>query len=82
MQFFTVVNALSLGNYFPGMPLKQGKQIISNENNMIKYPNWKEADQLAIYKTFRIRGHRRQIHLAAGREEESNRDLRIGSPAP
>ena len=32
------------------MPLKLGKQIISNENNMIKNPNWKEADQLAIYK--------------------------------
>ena len=34
--------------------IRQEKQIISNENNMIKNPNWKEADQLAIYKARRI----------------------------
>ena len=36
------------------MPMRQGKQIISDENNMIKNPNWKEAYQLAIYKACRI----------------------------
>ena len=26
------------------------KQIIANENNRVKNPNWREVDQLAIYK--------------------------------
>ena len=38
---------------FPGMPLKQRKQTILNENDMIKNSNWKEADQLAIYRACR-----------------------------
>ncbi len=34
------------------MPLKQRKQIILNEHNKVKNPNWQEADQLAIYKAW------------------------------
>ena len=30
------------------------KEIIQIENNMVKNPNWQEADQLAIYK--RVQG--------------------------
>ena len=32
------------------MPLKLKETNISNENNKPKNPNWREADQLAIYK--------------------------------
>ena len=32
------------------MPLKQLKQIIQIKHNIVKNPNWPEADQLAIYK--------------------------------
>ena len=28
----------------------QCKQIVINKHNMVKNPNWREADQLAIYK--------------------------------
>ena len=48
-----------------------------NENNLIKNPNLKEADQLAIYKAGRpwIRGHRREIHPVAERKND-HRDSR------
>jgi len=32
-------------------PTKQLKQIIQIEHNIIKNPNWPEANQLAIYKS-------------------------------
>ena len=32
------------------MPLKLKETNISNEHNRLKNPNWREADQLAIYK--------------------------------
>ena len=32
------------------MPLKLKETNISNEHNRFKNPNWREADQLAIYK--------------------------------
>ena len=32
------------------MPLKLKETNISNERNRLKNPNWREADQLAIYK--------------------------------
>ena len=35
------------------------KQTMINEHNMVKNPNWREADQLAIYK------HRREVELGA-----------------
>jgi len=31
-------------------PSKQLKQMTQIENNIVKNPNWPEADQLAIYK--------------------------------
>ena len=37
-----------------GPSIKLHKEIIQIENNMIKNPNWQEADQLAIYKRGRI----------------------------
>ena len=43
-------HALSFEIASLGMPLKHRKQIILNEHNMVKNPNWLEADQLAIYK--------------------------------
>ena len=42
--------ALSFEIASSGMPLKHRKQITLNEHNMVKNPNWLEADQLAIYK--------------------------------
>ena len=32
------------------MPLKLKETNISNEHNTLKNPNWREADQLVIYK--------------------------------
>ena len=32
------------------MPLKLKETNISNEHNKLKNPNWREADQLAIYR--------------------------------
>ena len=43
-------HALSFEIASLGMPLKHRKQITLNEHNMVKNPNWLEADQLAIYK--------------------------------
>ena len=31
----------------------QCKQIVINKHNLVKNPNWREADQLAIYKRSR-----------------------------
>ena len=42
-------HALSFEIASLGMPLKHRKQITLNEHNMVKNPNWLEADQLAIY---------------------------------
>ena len=41
----------------------------ANEHNMVKTPNWREADQLAIYKHdrgFELGTIGKQIPLAAG----------------
>ena len=43
-------HALSFEIASLGMPLKHRKQITLNEHNMVKNPNWLEAEQLAIYK--------------------------------
>ena len=45
----------------------QCKQIILNEHNIVKNPNWQEADQLAIYKA-------RRINSSSGRKEDLNPD--------
>ena len=37
----------------------QYKQIVINKHNLVKNPNWREADQLAIYK------RRREVELGA-----------------
>ena len=37
----------------------QCKQIVINKHNLVKNPNWREADQLAIYK------RRREVELRA-----------------
>ena len=37
----------------------QCKQIVINKRNLVKNPNWQEADQLAIYK------RRREVELGA-----------------
>ena len=37
----------------------QCKQIVINKHNLVKNPNWREADQLAIYK------RRREVELGA-----------------
>ena len=50
------------------MPLKQLKQIIQIKHNIVKNPNWPEADQLAIYKCgrgFELGRSVKQIQLVA-----------------
>ena len=42
-----------------GSSIKLQKEIIETENNVVKNPNWQEADQLAIYK------HSRGVELGA-----------------
>ena len=50
---------------------------------LLKNPNWREADQLAMDKAWRswIWDHQTQIHLMAGRSIWAQ-DLRITNPAP
>ena len=51
--------------YIPNWPLPIGafqdqcKQIVINKHIKVKNPNWREADQLAIYK------RRREVELGA-----------------
>ena len=47
---FIVVMHLATPSEFTDMPLKLKETSISNEHNRHKNPNWREADQLAIYK--------------------------------
>ena len=67
-----------------GPSIKRYKEIIEIENNMVKNPNWQEANQLAIYK----RGRRvelwgyRETTPSSGQSGTWTRDLRISSPAP
>jgi len=44
---FAVVNAL---NEFTGMRLNLKETNISTKHNRLKTPNWRKADQLAIFK--------------------------------
>ena len=66
------------------MPLKLKETNISNEYNRLKNPNWREADQLAIYKHDRgveLESTEKQLQLS-GQSGTWTRDLRISSPAP
>ena len=47
---FIVVMHLATPSLFTGMPLKLKETNISNKHNRLKNPNWREADQLTIYK--------------------------------
>ena len=56
----------------------------ANELNMVKNPNWQEADQLAIYKHDRgveLGSTEKQLRLS-GQSGTWTRDLRISGPAP
>ena len=66
------------------MPLKLKETNISNEHNRLKNPNWREADQLVIYKHDRgveLGSTKKQLQLS-GQSGTRTRDLRISSPAP
>ena len=54
-----------------------------NEHNMFKSPNWREADQLVIYKHDRgvELGFTKKQHQLSGQSGTWTRDLRISSPA-
>ena len=65
-------------------PSKQLKQIIQIQHNIVKNPNWPEANQLAIYKRgrgFELGTIVKQLQLS-GQSGTCTRDLRISSPAP
>ena len=59
------------------------KQILQIEQKLNKNPNWREANQLAIYKVRRswIWDHQTQMHSVAGGRFEPQ-DLRITNPVP
>ena len=66
------------------MPLKLKETNILNEHDRLKNPNWREADQLAIYKRDRgveLGSTEKQLQLS-GQSGTWTRDLRISSPAP
>ena len=66
------------------MPLKLKETNILNEHNRLKNPNWREADQLAIYKHDRgveLGSTEKQLQLS-GQSGTWTGDLRISSPAP
>ena len=53
------VNVYVIGHSPIGAFQDQCKLIVINEHNLGKNPNWREADQLAIYK------RRREVELGA-----------------
>ena len=59
------------------MPLKLKETNTSNEHNRLKNPNWREADQLAIYKYDRgveLGSTEKQLQLS-GQSRTRTRDL-------
>ena len=63
-------------------PSKQLKQIIQFEYNIVKNPNWPEANQLAIYKRgrgFELGATEKQIQVVAraGLAEPGTAGLRV-----
>ena len=66
-------------------PSKQLKQIIPNEHNIVKNPNWLEANQLAIYKRgrgFELRATEKLTNPGSGQSEIRTRDRRILTRLP
>ena len=66
------------------MPLKLKETNISNEYNRLKNPNWREADQLAIYKHdqgVELGSTEKQLQLSA-QSGTWTCGLRISSLAP
>ena len=66
------------------MPLQLKETNISNEHNRLKNPNWREADQLAIYKHdqgVELGSFEKQLQLS-GQSRMWTRDLQISSPVP
>ena len=66
------------------MPLKLEEINISNEHSRLKNPNWREADQVTIYKNDRgvdLGSTEKQLRLS-GQSGTWTRDLRISSLAP
>ena len=63
-------------------PSKQLKQIIQIEHNIVKNPNWPEANQLAIYKRGRgfELGATNKSNPGSGQSGTQTRDRRIASP--
>ena len=54
-------------------PSKQLKQIIQTEHNIVKSPNWLEANQLAIYKLgrgFELWATEKQIQVVSDCESD------------
>ena len=68
---FIVVMHLATASYFTDMPLKLKEANISNEHIRLKYPNWREADQLAVYK------HDGGVELETTPAKWSERDLNL-----
>ena len=62
-------------------PSKQLKQIIQIEHNIVKNPNWPEANQLAIYKRgrgFELGRTEKQIQeVVRARLEPGTAELRV-----
>ena len=77
---------LATPSEFSGMPLKLKETNISNKHDRLKNPNWREADQMAIYK------HDRGVELGVYQETTPDyfgdqsgtwpHNLRMSSPAP
>ena len=81
---FYLPSAVFIAQVLVGPSIKLHKEIIQIENNMVKNPNWQEADQLAIYKRRRgveLGATEKQLQLAV-RAGLITQDLRISSPAP
>ena len=60
------------------MPLKLKETNISNQHNRLKNPNWREANQLSIYKHDRgveLGSTKKQLQLS-GQSGTWSRDLR------
>ena len=64
-------------------PSKQLKQIIGTEHSIVKYPNWPEANQFAIYKRgrgFELGATEKQNGAVSGQSWTRTRDPRTASP--
>ena len=67
-----------------GLYRANGKKNDVNEHNVVKNPNWQEAEQLAIYKRGRgveLRSTEKQ-HQLSSQGGTWTRDLQTTSPVP